>query len=195
MIKWLHANRREGCTTESMDSAALNGRLDIVKWLHEHRSEGCTVYAMSSAARHGHLEVVKWLHKNRAEGCTKNAMKVAAANGHLNVVQFLHEYCKVDCPQHAMKMAATSGHLKTFKWLQENQPEPFPVLHAAMWKALGRCLNSYIKCMVLYTTHDRLGWVVDKFVASGDFETVDLLLFEVCGNGVTSIQSKYVDTL
>ena len=57
----LHENRREGCTTFTMNYAAENGHLEVVKWLHANRQEGCTTYAMDYSAKNGHLEVVKWL--------------------------------------------------------------------------------------------------------------------------------------
>lgn len=64
-IKWLHAERFEGCTTDIMDIAAENGHIDIVKFLHENRTEGCSVLAMYWAYRNRHYEVVKFLHRNR----------------------------------------------------------------------------------------------------------------------------------
>ncbi len=67
VVKWLHQNRKEGCTTNAMDLAANNGHLDVVKWLHRNRREGCTKAAMTGAAGNGHLEIVEWLHRNRKE--------------------------------------------------------------------------------------------------------------------------------
>ena len=64
MVKWLHENRREGCTTEAIDLAASHGHLEVVKWLHNNRKEGCTAEAMNKAVAHGHLEVVEWLRNN-----------------------------------------------------------------------------------------------------------------------------------
>lgn len=53
-----------------MTCAARNGYLEFVKWLHYNRKEGCTKKAMDLAAMNGNLEVVKFLHYNRTEGCT-----------------------------------------------------------------------------------------------------------------------------
>jgi hypothetical protein len=53
-----------------MDWAAENGHLHIIKWLHDNRIEGCTTLAMNWAASNGHLHVVQWLHENRTKGCT-----------------------------------------------------------------------------------------------------------------------------
>jgi hypothetical protein len=66
VIKWLHENRKEGCTAWIMEYAVRNGHLDIVRWMYENRREGCTIWwAMDRAAENGHLDVVKWLHENR----------------------------------------------------------------------------------------------------------------------------------
>ncbi len=91
VVKWLHNNRKEGCTTWAMDWAALNGHLDVIKWLHENRTEGCTKYAMDMSTRNGHLEVCMWLHENRTEGCTVYAMDWAVKNGHCDVIKWLHK--------------------------------------------------------------------------------------------------------
>jgi len=95
VVKWLHENRKEDCTTSAMDWAASDGHLEVVKWLHENRKEGCTTNAMDWAAKNGHLEIVKWLHYNRKEGCTKDAMNWAAYS-YLEIVKWLHENRKED---------------------------------------------------------------------------------------------------
>lgn len=56
------------------DHAAAGGHLETVKWLHENRREGCTRYALTDAAGNGHMETVQWLHRNREEGCGRRAM-------------------------------------------------------------------------------------------------------------------------
>ena len=77
--------------THTWNWAAGHGHLDVVKFLHENRTEGCTTWAMNSAAEDGHLEIVKFLHENRTEGCTENATDFAEMNGHLEIVKWLHE--------------------------------------------------------------------------------------------------------
>ena len=64
------------CNRKDMDGAAANGHIDIIKWLHENRSEGCTTDAMDYAARSGHLEVIKWLHDNRREAARAGSLDV-----------------------------------------------------------------------------------------------------------------------
>lgn len=122
IIKWLHANRSEGCTEWAMDGAAKNGYIDIVRWLNDN-NKGCTVDAMDFAASYGHLDVVKYLHGNRNEGCTKSAMTSASAHGHLHVVQWLHINRKEGCTSYAMDAAAREGHLAVVQWLHANRPE------------------------------------------------------------------------
>ena len=123
IVKWLHENLRECCSTDAMDNAAQNGHLEAVKWFHENRTEGCTTWAMDWAAHNGHFEIVKWLQKNRSEGCTIYAMDYAAYNGHLEIVKFLHENRSEGCSTNAMNWAARSGNLEGLKWLHENRTE------------------------------------------------------------------------
>ncbi|GAB9476374.1 unnamed protein product [Globisporangium polare] len=52
-----------------MNLAALSGHLDIVKFLHKNRREGCTDQAVSLAARYLHF--VDFLHASRSEGCSR----------------------------------------------------------------------------------------------------------------------------
>ena len=122
VVKWLHENRTEGCTTDVINGA-LNGHIEIVKFLHENRTEGCTTDVINGAAANGHLEIVKFLHENRTEGCTTDAMDNAAYNGHLEVVKFLHENRTEGCTIWAMDYAAYNGHLDVVKWLHENRTE------------------------------------------------------------------------
>ena len=121
IVKWLHENRKEGCTTWAMDWAAENGHLNVVIWLHENRKEGCTKWAMDWAAKNGHLNVVIWLHKNRKEGCTTLAMIYAAANGHLEIIIWLHENRTEGCTIWAMYYAEKNCHLNVVMWLHENR--------------------------------------------------------------------------
>jgi len=120
MVQYCHRIHLE-FTKDAMDLAAENGHLEIVKWLHENRTEGCTTNAMNSAARNGHLEMVQWLHamhtENRNEGCTVDTMNLAAMNGHLEIVKWLHKHRNEGCTTGAMDWAAMNGHFEIVKWL------------------------------------------------------------------------------
>jgi hypothetical protein len=119
IVKRLHANRKEGCTSYAMDYAAENGHLKVLKWLHANRQEVCTKYALDRAAENGHLEVVKWLHANGKEEFTTEAIDCAAENGQLKVVKWLHANGH-GCTKYATESAAENGHLEVVKWLNEN---------------------------------------------------------------------------
>jgi len=72
-----------------MDGACANGHLAVVKFLHENRREGCTRTAMRQAAARGQLEMVQWLYANRSEGQPSVAWRFAAAFGHAAVMEWL----------------------------------------------------------------------------------------------------------
>ncbi|KAJ3327262.1 hypothetical protein HDU76_012123 [Blyttiomyces sp. JEL0837] len=74
IAKYLHRNRKEGCTINAMDWAAGNSYYEVVKFLHENRTEGCT-----TKAKTGPLRVARFLHVNRKEGCSGKALGYAVA--------------------------------------------------------------------------------------------------------------------
>ncbi|KAL2914093.1 hypothetical protein HK105_206351 [Polyrhizophydium stewartii] len=122
-VKWLHANRTEGCKTRAMDGAAFEGRLDVVKFLHTNRTEGCTTIAMDYAAKNGHLAVVEFLHSNRTEGCTKIAMQQAALFGHADVVEFLHKNRSEGNVAEAVEIAVEWNYLAVIQRIHSLAPE------------------------------------------------------------------------
>lgn len=72
-----------------MDKAAENGMLDVVRWLHENRTEGCTTSAVDGAARDGHFEVLLFLRSHRSEGCTAQAFTAAYERSRLEILRWL----------------------------------------------------------------------------------------------------------
>ena len=105
-----------------MDYAAKYGYLTIVKWLHENRMEGCTTKAMDYAAENGHLHLVKWLHENRTEGCTSAAMYWSAYYGHLKVVKYLCEnHMALDGIPKAIRRAKEQDHRNIYDYLVHQQ--------------------------------------------------------------------------
>jgi hypothetical protein len=103
-------------------SEYVEGHLEVVKWLHANRSEGCSYYALNQAASHGHLEVVKWLHANRTEEHSSQAMCEAAAHGHLHVVKWLYAH-RPSHTRFAIDRAVRFGHMRIVCWLQPLFPE------------------------------------------------------------------------
>ncbi|KAL3657637.1 hypothetical protein V7S43_017440 [Phytophthora oleae] len=111
---------------DAMDEAAAHGHLDVVKWLYANRSEGCTTAAMDGAARNGHLEMLVWLDKITNEGCTKKAMQQAAMKGHLEVVKWLATSRKEGCSVEVVEYAIISDNLRVASFLQKNFPQYAP---------------------------------------------------------------------
>ncbi|GMF25400.1 unnamed protein product [Phytophthora lilii] len=117
-VRWLHANRREGCTSAALALAA-GRRLDMVQWLDEKSTR------RMHDARHElgreYLEVVRWLHQNRLEGCPANAMLDAAANGRVDVAQWLHDNRHEHDTGRALVAAARNGHFAVVQWLYRSR--------------------------------------------------------------------------
>ncbi|RHZ41103.1 hypothetical protein DYB26_002733 [Aphanomyces astaci] len=84
-----------------------NGDLDVLRFLHANRSEGCTELAIALACEHGHLEVARWLNEHRSwEGFTEYAFDKAAGNNHMAVVEFLHFELDAPSTEKTMDLAA-----------------------------------------------------------------------------------------
>ena len=62
--------------------------LEIVKWLHYNGLDCCTTEAMDLASENGHIEIVKYLRENGAP-ITETAIRWASLNGHFEIVKYL----------------------------------------------------------------------------------------------------------
>ncbi|EGG19953.1 hypothetical protein DFA_07063 [Cavenderia fasciculata] len=97
MILFIDDKLKVGCTSpRSVETAAKNGRLDIIQYLHQHHNTSSsssiwTSNIMDNAVEYGHINIVKYLHDNRSEGCGKKALSSAAGKGNLEMVEFLYE--------------------------------------------------------------------------------------------------------
>lgn len=172
VVRFLHFQRSEGCTTAALDNAAANGHLDVVQFLHNHRSEGGTVAAVDMAAANGHLEVVQYLFMHRHDGCTPAAMDHAARYSHIDVVQFLHKNHAL-CTTLAMDYAASNGHLAVVHFLHANRRE------GCTKRALSLAAQSgYVAVVRFLLEHRREGCAEDALqsaVRSGRFEVARYL--------------------
>ncbi|KAK1944268.1 hypothetical protein P3T76_004180 [Phytophthora citrophthora] len=122
VVKWLHANRSEGCTTEAMGKAAQNNHLAVLKWLDQNRTERFTDKAIRGAVRVGNLEVLEWLYSRQPELCRITAVNCAndvlAYCSHFGVLWFLHQNCRECCLIETLKEAlvATGKRLEFAEW-------------------------------------------------------------------------------
>lgn len=66
---------------------------EVLKWLHANRTEGCTQAAVDWAAGNGHIETLRWLLQKRRPvvGYSDRALDWATKNGHSEVVSLLEE--------------------------------------------------------------------------------------------------------
>ncbi|KAG6965060.1 hypothetical protein JG688_00007388 [Phytophthora aleatoria] len=125
ILKWLRANRYDGCSTKAMEDAARNGHLEELKWLHANTTAGCTTRAMDAAAYYGHLEVCKWLHANRSEGCSADAVQFAIGNGHLRLAFWLSKHYPQYVPDYNRMWQYPSNTLDMLLFLQVNYSSLF----------------------------------------------------------------------
>ncbi|RLN95849.1 hypothetical protein BBJ28_00020423 [Nothophytophthora sp. Chile5] len=166
VVKWLHANRTESCTTAAMNAAAANDHLPVVQWLHANTSEGCTTAAMDSAAANGHLKMVQWLHSNRPEGCTTEAMDNAALNDQLEMLQWLHKNRSEGCTGKALDSAVASGHLRVVEWLLDHHVSS----HVPSAKAMQKAGSSSFEMLLLL--HTQCPQAFNQSVLGGMFNSV-----------------------
>ncbi|EGG18513.1 hypothetical protein DFA_04007 [Cavenderia fasciculata] len=123
VVKFLHYNTTNGCTTNAMDSAILYGDIELLKvciFLHFNRTEGCSDNSIDIASECGHLDIVKFLHEHRSGGCTKRAMDKAAKNGFYSVVEWLHQIRSEGCTEDAMDM---TNSFEIVKFLHTHRSE------------------------------------------------------------------------
>ncbi|CAM9123413.1 unnamed protein product [Ectocarpus fasciculatus] len=87
-LEWAHSRGLPGFQG-LMDIAAWKGRLSVLKWLQANRNEGCTVKATNWAAQSGHLKVLRWLRHALGQECTTDALEAAATAGRVRIVAWL----------------------------------------------------------------------------------------------------------
>ncbi|RHZ00560.1 hypothetical protein DYB37_013719 [Aphanomyces astaci] len=126
VLRFLHANRSEGCTELAMDLACEHGHLEVARWgLNEHRSwEGFTECAFDKAAGTNHVIIVELLHFELDAPSTEKTIDLAAENGHVGMVQWLRKHQSSQCcSEKTLGMAAAKGHLDVMEWLHANRSE------------------------------------------------------------------------
>lgn len=109
VLKRLHDNHTEGCTTSAIDNAVS---VELTEWLHLNRTEDCTTLAMDNAAERGDVDTLLFPHTYRTEGCTIQAAMRAHRCGHLAIFEWL-----VDNYPDVMKLEDLRGQI------DENKPD------------------------------------------------------------------------
>lgn len=120
IVKWLHENRTEGCTTNAMDSART---LKMVKSLHANRAEGCTTGAMDWVQWFLATSTLFGCFNRSAADCYTRVLSHAAGLGRFDVVQWIYRNLRSGCrsprttEEDAVGQAAGSGHFEIIQWL------------------------------------------------------------------------------
>lgn len=102
-----------------MDVAISRGHLDMVKFLHENRTEGCSSNALRRATDNVCVDVVKWLIENKPDQYTNDTLNSAAQSGNFELVMALSDFAKGRHePTTEMLLCALRGkQFEVFEWL------------------------------------------------------------------------------
>ncbi|KAJ3095242.1 hypothetical protein HDU97_007128 [Phlyctochytrium planicorne] len=126
VIKFLHAHRKEGCTTAAMDQVARLGYLSVIKFLRTKLKQRCTAAAMRQAGKRGNLPVILYLLKHFSNVYTATeTISGAVEGGQLHILQYCHRNKLGDFYPYLMTLAAKNGHLRIIKFLVNNTSAGF----------------------------------------------------------------------
>jgi len=114
VVKWLQTKNFD-CCSATTNAAAHGGQLDMLKWLHFENHCELGDYICDQAVLGGHLEVLRWLITQGAS-CNNRTTDIAAEFGYLDILKWLiQEGWHVDdtiCGD-----VASDGHFAMLKWL------------------------------------------------------------------------------
>ncbi|CEG44777.1 Myosin light chain kinase-related [Plasmopara halstedii] len=124
------------CTRRGLESAALNGHLDVVKWLHDtHYYEIRTFKTLENAIIGGHLNIVQYVMQTVVvayTSWTQAALTAAVTFGQRHILEWLHHRALMVATVHnrcfrfeiytnQLYAVAKNGHLKVLQWLHEHK--------------------------------------------------------------------------
>ncbi|ETV95418.1 hypothetical protein H310_11292 [Aphanomyces invadans] len=167
IIQWLHANRKEGCTSAAMDHAARNGHVDVCDWLHH---TGLATFSshqldvMKEVVMKGDLRIVEWLHRHRTRQWPRGLMDDIAAGGNVRMMAFFHHHTTEQCTTDAMDFAACRGHLEMVQFLHHHRHEGCTT--QAIDLAAGRGHFDVVKWLYIHR-HEACTWNAIYLAACG----------------------------
>ncbi|KAE8985112.1 hypothetical protein PR003_g23377 [Phytophthora rubi] len=162
-------------TTGAMDGAAANGRLDILRRLHSERDEGCSSSAFIGAASNGHVEVLKWLYKfypQLRQGLQELLeLREATKHGHLDCVLFLLRFTLLQRSDRGKLLvtAAANGHVAVARVFLRGTIDAHRALAAA-------AANEGLTRLLLNTFDPYAKKALEKAIEGGHIDTVELLV-------------------
>ncbi|KAE8956964.1 hypothetical protein PF011_g31301, partial [Phytophthora fragariae] len=167
-----------------MDGAAANGRLDILRRLHSERGEGCSSSAFIGAASNGHVEVLKWLYqfyRQLRQGLQE--ITEATKHGHLDTVQFLLRFTRLERldREQMLVTAAANGHVAVVRVFLGGILSANGALEAAA--ANGHVA---VVQLLLNTCYPYAKKALEKAIEGGHIDTIEVLVKAVGELGIES---------
>ncbi|RKO86931.1 hypothetical protein BDK51DRAFT_50158, partial [Blyttiomyces helicus] len=168
VVRFLHENRSDGCTTSAMDTAAA-------KWAFYARlaAEQLDSDSFDVQVRHFKAIFINLHHKNRSEGCTTKAMDLAAIMGQTKIVPFLQENRREGCPDSAV-LCACSRWANSAKLARETTDDE----KAKHERDIEKC-NVLLSFLHRHYTEHFSELVI---TAAGHYDRVEVVLFLVALN-------------
>ena len=120
VAEYLHFNLGNCFGNDDVDTAAMEGHLDILEFLLNVCKLDCTFNAIDLASRGGYLEIVKLLTLLQ-KPCTTNALDWAIEFGFYDVVEYLVENRKEGCTKRALDLGRQHGNRKLADYISQNQ--------------------------------------------------------------------------
>ncbi|KAK1937790.1 putative ankyrin repeat protein [Phytophthora citrophthora] len=160
-MKWLHTHGFRGFSCTTADDAACAGNANVLRFLVENRREGCSSQALDQAAMHGHIEVVRYLfsfihgrsetERQRVTARASFAMTKAAMCGHAEVVGFLGRR-QVTPLSHTLLDVVATGELQVLKELCRYSNEGCLVEARKQAKLLGHTdMAAFLRTQIVPT--------------------------------------------
>ncbi|EFA75794.1 hypothetical protein PPL_10849 [Heterostelium album PN500] len=158
-------------TSEDMDYAAIEGQMAIVRYLHENRTEGCSSNALEFAIGKGYLDVVQFLNENRTEGNVLLGIEHILGHSEISTGQFevfkyiYGRYPFLNLPVDVMDHFAKFRDSTALQWFKENTTflcTPDAYLKSCISRCVPNQMLSIVKWIRDNTTFP-IPYETDKF--------------------------------
>ncbi|KAF0692679.1 Aste57867_16264 [Aphanomyces stellatus] len=201
MVEFLHQRRHISLDSRSLESALIQGHMDIVAYFEQHVLRERIVFPQTfpfkQVTGNGHLDAVKYIHSH--DGVfPATAIDAAATNGHLDIVQWLRTNTDATCSYIALLGAARNGHMAIVHFLIEHfrdkfgRPDlgnPFKKVEFAIHVASENGHLEIVKYLVAHHIDDGVGGTIDQAAAYGHLHIIQWLV----ENGVDECKPRAAD--
>ncbi|KAL2917403.1 hypothetical protein HK105_203067 [Polyrhizophydium stewartii] len=226
--------QRQPWGVKVMNGAAKYGHIGVVRWLAANRKDGCSATAMNEAAKNGHLEVLQFLHTQYPHFVLSKSSSVFSFATDLRVLQWAHSHALIKKPQALLDTlafgspvasvqwvcatfglrvtremfwkACEGGRLALARWLLD-QPEV--EIDAASAEVVTRwsntdmvrmivtrnpeCLGVIVLSVAMYDQHKILAWLHSNYPGCVTQDTLECAVAQGCLNTVIFLLEKVAD--